>query len=92
MAFHVYILNCANNALYVGHTDNLEGRLVQHNEGTFGGYTASLRPVTLSWCTEVPSREDAFRLERQIEGWSRAKKLALIHGEWRLLREFARPS
>ena len=47
MAFHVYILRCADGSYYTGHTDNIEARLAGHREGTFGGYTSKRGPVEL---------------------------------------------
>ncbi len=88
--FYVYMLRCSNKAFYVGHTDDLERRLAQHHDGTFGGYTAQHRPVELVWCAEMPSRHEAFEYERQIKGWTRAKKKALIRGDWAKIHEFAR--
>src|SRR3954447_15630412 len=82
MDFYVYMLKCADGSYYVGHTDNLEARLAAHNLGTFGGYTARHRPVSLVWTDTLESREEAFERERQIKGWSRAKKEALINGDW----------
>ena len=79
---YVYILECADGSYYVGSTTNLETRLAQHNTGYYGGYTAQRRPVELVWSAEFPTEHEAFLRERQIKGWSRAKKEALIRGEW----------
>jgi predicted GIY-YIG superfamily endonuclease len=46
--------------------------------------------VTLVWCDEFPSRYEALSAERQIKGWSRAKKPALIRGDWALISKLAR--
>jgi predicted GIY-YIG superfamily endonuclease len=90
MQFWTYMLRCADGSYYVGHTDDLEGRMARHADGTFGGYTARRRPVTLAFAEASDSREDAFRRERQIKGWSRAKKEALVNGDWEALRRLAR--
>ena len=83
---YVYILRCADRSYYVGITrGSLETRVSQHNEGTFGGYTASRRPVALVWQQEFQRLTDAIAAERQIKGWSRAKKEALIKGDYELL-------
>jgi len=84
---YVYILECSDGSYYVGSTPNLELRLAQHQTGFFGGYTASRLPVQLVWSAEFPSDNDAFLRERQIKGWSRAKKEALIRGDWNGLHE-----
>jgi predicted GIY-YIG superfamily endonuclease len=82
MSFFVYILRCADGSYYVGHTDDLETRLAAHQSGEIAGYTYSRRPVQLVFQEEFPSREDAFLRERQLKGWSRRKKEALIRGDW----------
>lgn len=82
LRFHTYILLCADDSYYVGHTDDLEHRLSQHELGTFEGYTRSRRPLRLVYAEEYPTRDEAFVRERQIKGWSRAKKRALIEQRW----------
>jgi predicted GIY-YIG superfamily endonuclease len=90
MAFSVYLLRCNDGSYYVGHTEDLEFRLAQHQAGTLGGYTAKRRPVTLEWCDTFAERDQAFWVERKLKGWSRAKKEALIAGDWELIKELAR--
>ena len=82
MAFYAYMLHCADRSFYVGHTDNLELRLAQHRTGAFAGYTSTRLPVALVWSETFPTRVEALDEERRIKGWSRAKKLALIRGDW----------
>jgi putative endonuclease len=77
---HVYILECADGAFYTGSTFVLERRLAQHERGEGANFTRDRRPVRLVWAEERPSVQDAFELEKRIQGWSRAKKLALIEG------------
>ena len=86
----MYILECADGSPYVGHSDNLEERLQQHQAGTLGGYTKSRLPVRLAYSLDYATRDDAFAAERQIKGWSRKKKAALIRGDWEELRRLAR--
>jgi len=76
--FWVYILRCADDSYYTGHTDNLEQRIGQHRDGVGESYTASRRPVVLVWSQEFVTREEALSSERQIKGWRREKKLNLI--------------
>ncbi|MEK7325331.1 MAG: GIY-YIG nuclease family protein [Chloroflexota bacterium] len=86
--FYVYILKCSDGSYYTGMAENLEYRLAQHQAGTFeDGYTASRRPVEMMWSAQFASHDDAFRRERQIKGWSRAKKEALIRGDWDGIRK-----
>jgi putative endonuclease len=91
MNTHVYILRCADDSYYVGNTrSSLEERIGQHNAGHFGGYTKTRRPVVLVWSQDFDRITDAVAAERQIKGWSRAKKEALIAGDYDLLHELAR--
>ena len=90
MAFSVYLLRCNDGSYYVGHTEDLEFRLAQHQAGALGGYTAKRRPVTLAWCDTFAERDQAVWVERKLKGWSRAKKEALIAGDWELIKELAR--
>jgi predicted GIY-YIG superfamily endonuclease len=85
--FHVYMLKCADGSYYTGMTNNLELRLAQHQAGTFAdGYTASRRPVELVWSATFATHDEAFRRERQIKGWTRAKKEALVRGDWQAIQ------
>lgn len=82
MSFWAYMLHCRGGAYYTGHTDNLENRLGQHESGAVPGFTADQLPVKLVWSQEFPTRYEALAAERQIKGWSRAKKMALARGDW----------
>src|SRR4051812_30937902 len=82
MAFTVYILQCADETLYVGHTDDLDRRLSQHDGGRADSYTAARLPVRLIHAEEFESRYEAITVERKLKGWSRAKKLAYIGSDW----------
>ena len=90
MAFYAYMLHCADRSFYVGHTDNLERRIAQHDHGYTQGYTANRRPVVLVWSETFPTRYEALTAERRIKGWSRAKKLAPIRGDWTLISDLAK--
>jgi predicted GIY-YIG superfamily endonuclease len=83
------MLYCADRSFYVGHTDDLEHRMAAHQHGEIKGYTSTRLPVKLVWSEEFPSRYEALVAERQIKGWSRAKKLALIRGDWALISSLA---
>jgi predicted GIY-YIG superfamily endonuclease len=87
--FYVYMLECADGSYYVGHTDDLEKRMALHDAGSCAGYTAQRRPVQLVFADEFPSRDDAIQRERQLKGWSRAKKEALIRGDWEAVHRLA---
>ncbi|MEA3042416.1 MAG: tRNA/rRNA methyltransferase, partial [Sphingomonadales bacterium] len=90
--FYTYMLRCSDGHYYVGHTDDLDARIAQHQAGAIPGYTAKRRPVTLVWSDRFSDRDQAFAAERQIKGWTRAKKEALIRGDWETLRHLARKS
>jgi len=90
MPFWTFMLHCRDRTLYVGHTDDLDVRLAQHHQGTIQGYSARKRPVTLVWSAEFPTRYEALAAERQIKGWRREKKLALIRGDWELISQLAK--
>ncbi|BCA59456.1 GIY-YIG nuclease family protein [Sphingomonas sp. HMP6] len=90
MAFWAYMLRCSDGSYYTGHTDALEQRIGQHQTGAIPGYTHDRRPVTLVWSQDFPSRIEALEAERRIKGWSRAKKEALIAGDWSRLSLLAR--
>ena len=92
MSFHVYILRCSDGSYYTGHTDKIEARIAAHDRGHIPGYTFSRRPVTLVFCEAVPTRIEALERERQIKGWSRRKKEALIAGDWDGLVRLSRAS
>jgi putative endonuclease len=92
MGFWAYMLHCADRTFYVGHTDDLDSRIGAHQSGLIEGYTATRLPVTLVWSDEFPSRYEALAAERQIKGWGRAKKLALIRGDWKAISALARSS
>ena len=88
--FWVYILRCADDSYYTGHTDNLELRISQHQAGTYDGYTATRHPVKLVWSQECVTREEALSAELQIKGWSRKKKEAMMRGDWGEVSRLAR--
>ena len=88
--FFAYMLRCSDGSYYVGHTDELERRLAEHETGAGSGYTATRQPVRLVWFEEFPTREEARMVEAQIKKWSRRKKDARIEGRMEELRAAAR--
>ncbi len=91
MSAYVYILRCRDARYYVGSTrDSLERRVAEHNAGTFGGYTRSRRPVELVFHEAFKNVTDAITAERQMKGWTRAKKEALIKGDFARLKILAK--
>ncbi len=91
MTFWAYMVRCADDSYYTGHTDDLERRIGQHNLGEVAGYTQTRRPVELMWSQDFPSRQEALAAEFQVKGWSRRKKEALSRGDWADLHDAAIP-
>jgi predicted GIY-YIG superfamily endonuclease len=91
MQFWVYILRCSDGSYYTGHTDSLEQRMAQHREGLGSDWTRSRRPVELIWCGDAPTRAEALAFECRVKNWSRAKKEAMMAGDWAKVGHFARP-
>ena len=86
------MLRCSDGSYNAGHTDDLEHRLAAHEGGATEGYTLSRRPVELVFSDGFSTRQEAFHRERQIKGWSRARKEALIKGDWDGLVELSNRS
>ena len=91
-AYVVYILECADSSYYTGSAVDLSLRISQHESGASpSAYTYSRRPVRLVWTSEETNRySEALRWERQIKGWSRAKKQALIRGDFDAIHEIVK--
>ena len=90
LVYHVYILRCADESLYVGYSACVEVRVKAHNAGEAARFTRRRRPVKLVYREPHASRLEAIRRERQIKRWSRAKKEALICGDLELLRALSK--
>jgi predicted GIY-YIG superfamily endonuclease len=82
MAFWAYLLHCRGGLFYAGQTDDLERRIAEHRSGLVPGFTADHQPVELVWSERFLTRDEAKAAERKLKGWSRAKKLAMIRGDW----------
>ncbi len=91
MSFWVYMLRCADESFYVGHTDDVEARLAQHHSGADPGcHTFKRRPLELVFAQECTTRIEALESEQRIKRWSRAKKEALIASDWGALKSLAK--
>ncbi len=77
---YMYILFCVDDTYYTGSTNNLEKRIEQHQAGEGANYTRKRLPVELVYYEEYDNVADAFYREKQVQGWSRKKKEALIEG------------
>jgi predicted GIY-YIG superfamily endonuclease len=89
-SFFVYIVRCADESLYVGHTSNLEERVKLHNKGRGALWTACRRPVHLVYQERHPTGEQAIARERQLKRWTHAKKFALTNGNLAKLKSLAK--
>ena len=87
---YMYILECVDGTYYTGSTKYLELRLQQHQEGEGANYTSKRLPVKLLYYEEYSRIDQAFYREKQVQGWSRKKKEALLKGESHLLPELAK--
>ena len=86
----LYIMKCADGSYYTGSTTNLHLRVAQHEAGEGGSYTSTRLPVEVVYVQEFPSGHEAFIRERQVKGWSRAKKEALIRSDFLALVELSK--
>ena len=89
--YYVYILKCNDGSYYTGVTNNIEKRLAEHNsDNSVTSYTFKRRPVELVYCHEFNDIKQAIELEKQIKGWSRRKKEALINEDWEKLKLYSK--
>ncbi|BBE31899.1 hypothetical protein OSSY52_20400 [Tepiditoga spiralis] len=90
MIGYTYILKCSDGSYYTGSTNDLQKRLIQHQDGNGANYTRKRLPVKLVYYEEYSRVDEAFYREKQIQGWSRKKKEALINGCPELLPELVK--
>lgn len=76
--YFVYLIECSDNSLYTGITNDLERRFNEHRNGKGGHYTSSKKAVKIVYTEEHPDKSSALKREAQIKGWTRQKKLNLI--------------
>jgi predicted GIY-YIG superfamily endonuclease len=90
--FFVYILECNDGSYYIGQTDDLSHRIDQHmqNDKLLGNYVSKRMPFKLVYVAEFETRDEARELERQLKGWTRKKKQALISGGFDAVRNVMR--
>lgn len=89
--YHVYILKCSDGSYYTGITNNIERRLIEHQSGENPAcYTFKRRPLELVFNEVFNDVNQAIAFEKQVKGWRREKKEAIINGEWDLLPELAK--
>jgi putative endonuclease len=85
--YWVYIVLCSDATYYTGITNDVELRVFQHNDGIDRHcYTYTRRPVQLVYAADFTDPNEAIRWEKQIKGWSRTKKNALVRGDWTYIK------
>jgi len=77
-AGYVYILSSQSRRLYIGVTSDLEGRVWEHKQGVIEGFTKKYKINQLVYVEDYPDMVSAIAREKQLKGWSRAKKVALV--------------
>ena len=85
-----YMLQCSDGSFYVGSTWDLGERVTQHMSGRGATYTSRRRPVRLVWAQEFERIDEAFNVEKKIQGWGREKRIALVEGRYGDLPGLAR--
>jgi len=90
MKGYMYILKCSDGSYYTGSTKYLKRRIRQHNECEGANYTKKRLPVELIYYEEYDRIDHAFYREKQVQGWGRKKKKALIEGEIKDLKVLAK--
>jgi putative endonuclease len=90
MSGWMYILECYDGSFYTGSTKDLQSRLIQHQNGQGANHTRKRLPVKLVYTEAYPIVKFAFNREKQVQGWNRNKKLALIEGRLDDLPELAK--
>jgi|SRR5579872_2648653 len=91
-SYWVYMVLCTDGSYYTGITNDPERRVAEHNAGMDPHcYTFLRRPVRLVYTGECRDPNEAIRWEKQIKGWSRKKKQALVNDDWQRVSELARP-
>lgn len=89
--YFVYILLCSDGSYYTGVTNNIEVRFAQHQNGEDPkAYTFRRRPLQLVFCENFTDINQAIAFEKQVKGWSRKKKEAIIAGNWHLLPDLSK--
>ncbi|MDR3696875.1 GIY-YIG nuclease family protein [Mucilaginibacter sp.] len=89
--YFVYILLCSDNSYYTGVTNNLERRIYEHENGfDRKAYTFKRKPLKLAFCETFNDVNQTIAFEKQVKGWRREKKEAIINGDWPLLPELSK--
>ena len=90
MSYFVYILRCSDKSYYTGVTNNIQKRVYEHSSGLIKGYTFKRLPIQLVYFQEFLKIIDAISYEKQLKGWRRDKKEALIEGDINRLKKLSK--
>ncbi len=88
--YYVYIMSSKSGVLYIGATNDLERRVLEHKKGLFDGFTKKYRVTRLVYVEEFDGPSDMVARERQLKGWTRKRKLQLIHRQNPEMVDYAR--
>jgi putative endonuclease len=89
--YFVYILLCSDNSYYTGIANDMERRLYEHESGLSpNAYTVKRRPLKLVFCERFTDVNQAIAFEKQVKGWKRTKKEAIINENWHLLPDLSK--
>ncbi|WP_367270688.1 GIY-YIG nuclease family protein [uncultured Tessaracoccus sp.] len=86
----IYMLRCNDGTFYVGSTRDLHTRLATHAAGQGATYTRRRLPVAMVYAAEFECVADAFAMEKRVQGWSHAKRQALIDGDWEEIKRLSK--
>ena len=88
--YYVYIMSSKSGVLYIGSTNDLERRVFEHKQGLVEGFTKKYKVTRLVYVEEFDRAADMVARERQLKGWTRSRKLALIHTQNPEMADYAR--
>ena len=88
--FYIYILKCNDDSYYVGHTDDIDKRIAEHESNAYDCYTSMRLPIKVMYVQTFATRAEALEMERLVKKWSRKKKEALIENNWSKLTSLAK--
>ena len=74
----VYVLECRDDSLYTGYSDDVEKRFIEHQAGKGGRYTRSHKPIKVVYAEQLSTKSEALKREFEIKSWSREKKINLL--------------
>ena len=83
------MLECSDESYYIGHTDDIDKRVSEHEQGKGCAYTKTRLPIKVVYVQDFMTRDEAINAEQQLKGWSRRKKEAFIRNDWKTIKELS---